>query len=185
MEPSSHGGGLFDDEEQLIAAIERDIGPEAAETARRSCHLAGNPRPLTGAERAELRASLEPVLRDMRNSGAIVPRVVEEAHDDPGPGGVSAWIQPPDGAGSHDVGSRGIHVQVGLPPAERLVGLADQLQDWEVEELAAAGRPATWPECPQHPGSHPLSPRVPGGQAAWCCPVSGQVISVIGALRPR
>jgi hypothetical protein len=87
----------------------------------------------------------------MRSSGAIVPGVVEEAHDDPGPDGVSAWIQLPDGAGFHDVGSRGIHVQVSLPPAERLADLADQLQDWEVEELAAAGRPATWPECPQHP----------------------------------
>jgi hypothetical protein len=185
MEPGSHGGGFFDDEEQLIAAIERDIGPEAAETARRSWHLAGDPRALTGAERAGLRASLEPILRDMRISGAIVPRVVEETHDDPGPDGVSAWIQLPDGVGFHDVGSRGIHVQVSLPPAERLADLADQLQDWEVEELAAAGRPATWPECPQHPGSHPLAPRVLGDQATWCCPVSGQVVSVIGALRPR
>jgi len=122
---------------------------------------------------------------DRRSSGAIVPRVVEEAHDDPGPDGVSAWIRLPGGDGFHDVGSRGIQVQVSLPPAERLAGLADQLQDWEVEELAAAGRPATWPECPQHPGSHPLAPRVSGGQAAWCCPVSGQVISAIGALRPH
>jgi len=185
VEPGSHGGGFFDDEEQVIAAIERDIGPRAAEAARRSWQMASNPRALTGAERAELRASLEPILRDMRSSGAIVPRVVGEAHDDPRPDGVSAWIQPPDGASSHDVGSRGIHVQVSLPPPERLADLADQLQDWEVEELAAAGRPATWPECPQHPDSHPLAPRASGDQAAWCCPASGQVISVIGALRPR
>jgi len=185
VEPGSHGGGFFEDEEQLIAAIERDVGPEAAEAARRSWRLASDPRALTGAERAELRASLEPILRDMRSSGAIVPRVAEEAHDDPGPDGVSAWIWPPDGAGSHDAGSRGIHVQVSLPPPERLAGLADQLQDWEVEELAVAGRPATWPECPQHPDSHPLAPRALGDQAVWCCPASGQVISAIGALRPR
>ncbi len=71
MQPGSHGGGFFDDEEELIAAIKRDIGPEAAGAARRSRRLASNPRPLTGAERAELGANLEPVLRDMRSSGLL------------------------------------------------------------------------------------------------------------------
>ena len=132
-----------------------------------------NPRALTDAERVELRADLDPVLRDMRSSGAIVPDVLEEAHE--------YCVQSPDGAGS----PWSIHVQVGLSPPERLVGLADQLQEWEIEELAAAGRPATWPECPQHPDSHPLAPRASDDQAVWCCPASGQVISVIGALRPR
>ena len=54
---------------QLIAAIEREIGPEAAEATRRSLRLTSNPRALTNAERAELRANLEPVLQDMRSSG--------------------------------------------------------------------------------------------------------------------
>ena len=95
-----------------------------------------------------------------------------------------AWILPPGSAGPHDIGSRGIRVQVGLPAPERLADLADQLQGWEVEELAAAGHPATWQECPEHPDSNPLDPRARGDQAVWCCPASGQVISVIGALRP-
>jgi hypothetical protein len=185
VQPGSQGGGFFDDDERMIAAIEREIGPEAAEATRRSRQLARNPRALTDAERTQLRANLGPVLRDMRSSGAIVPDVMEEAHDDLGPDYVYAWIQPPDGAGSQAAGSQSIHVQVSLPPPERLAGLADQLQDWEVEELAAAGRSATWPECPQHPGSHPLAPQARGDQAAWCCPASGQVIDVIGALRPR
>lgn len=154
MQPGSHGGGFFDNEEQLIAAIERDVGPEAAEATRRSRRLARNPRALTGAERAELRAALEPVLRDMRGSGAIVPQIREEAHDDLGPDCVCAWIQTPGSAGS-----QGFRVQVSLPAPERLADLADQLQEWEVEELAAAGRSATWPQCPLHPDSHPLSPR--------------------------
>jgi hypothetical protein len=185
VEPGSQSGGFFDDDEQMIAAIEREIGPEAAEATRRSRRLARNPRALTGAERAELRANLEPILRDMRSSGAVVPDVLEEAHDDLGPDYVYAWIRPPDGAGFQDVGSQSIHVQVSLPPPERLADLADQLQDWEVEELAAAGRPATWPECPQHPDSHPLAPQARGDQAAWCCPASGQVIGAIGTLRLR
>jgi hypothetical protein len=180
VQSGSHGGGFFDNEEDLIAAIERDIGPEAAQAARRSGRLAHNPRALTNAERAELRATLEPVLRDMRGSGAIMPDILEEAHDDLGPDCVCAWIQTPGGAGS-----RGIRVLVSLPAPERLADLADQLQEWEIEELAAAGRPATWPQCPQHPGTHPLAPQARGDQAAWCCPASGQVISVIGALQPR
>ena len=180
MQPGSHGGGFFDNEEELIAAVEREIGPEAAEATRRSLRLASNPRPLTDAERAELRANLEPVLRDMHSSGAIVPDIREEAHDDLGPDCVCAWIQSPGGADS-----QGIRVQASLPAPERLADLADQLQEWEIEELAAAGRPATWPECPQHPGTHPLAAQARSDQATWCCPTSGQVISIIGALRPH
>jgi hypothetical protein len=77
VERSSHGGGFFRNEEELFAAIEREIGPEAAEAARRSRQLMRNPRPLTDAERADLRAALEPVLRDLRTTDAIVPDVVE------------------------------------------------------------------------------------------------------------
>ena len=116
----------------------------------------------------------------MRSSGAIVPDIIEEAHDDLGPDCVCTWIQSPGGG----AGSRGIRVQVSLPAPERLADLADQLQEWEVEELAAAGRPATWPECPQQPGTHRWLPG-PGDQAAWCCPASGQAIRVIGALQSR
>ena len=104
MEPGSQGGGFFDDEEVMIAAIERELGPEAAEATRRSRRLARNPRALTDAERAELRATLEPILRDVRSSGAIAPDILEEAHDDLGADYVHAWIQPPDGAGSQAMG---------------------------------------------------------------------------------
>lgn len=173
MEPRSHGGGSFHDEEELLAAVGQATGPEAAETARRSLQLARNPQALTDAERAELLADLEPVLQDMRSSSAIVPDVLEQAHE--------YCVQSPDGAGS----PWSIRVQASLPPPERLAGLADQLQEWEIEELAATRRPATWPQCPQHPDTHPLAPRARNDQAVWCCPASGQVISVIGALRPR
>ncbi len=183
MEPGSQGGGFLDIDEELIAAVEREIGPEAAEAARRSQWFARNPRPLTDAERVVLRATIEPILRDLRTSAAIVPDVVEEAHDDTGPDRVPAWIQPPNSANYHGVGSQGIYVQVDLSPPERLADLADQVQEWEVEELSAAARSATWPECPLHPNSHPLAPQVRGDQAAWCCPSSGQVIAAIGALR--
>jgi hypothetical protein len=177
MEPGAQGGGFFDDDADMIARIEREVGPEAAEATRRSLRLARHPRALSDAERAELRASLEPILRDMRSSGAIVPEVREEAHDDLGPEYVHAWITLPE-----STVALCIRVQVSLPPPERLAGLADQLQEWEIEELAAAGRPATWPECPEHPDSHPLAAQTRRDEAVWCCPLSGQVISAIGAL---
>jgi len=101
-----------------------------------------------------------------------VPGILEEAHDDLGPDCVCAWIQTPGGAGSW-----GIRVQVSLPAPERLADLADQLQEWEIDELAAAGRSATWPQCPQHPGTHPLAPQARGGQATWCCPASGRSLA--------
>jgi hypothetical protein len=184
VEPGSQGGGFFDSYEEMIAEVEREIGPEAAEATRRSWLLARNPRALTAAERSELRANLEPILRDMRNSGAIVPDVIEEAHDDLGPEYVHAWIRLPESSGSPDTAAQDIRVHVDLPFPERLADLADQLQDWEVEELFAAGRPPTWPECPEHPDSHPLAPQARSDQAAWCCPASGHVISTIGALGP-
>jgi hypothetical protein len=40
VQPGSHGGGFFNNEEELIAVIEREIGPEAAEATRRSLRLA-------------------------------------------------------------------------------------------------------------------------------------------------
>jgi hypothetical protein len=60
---------------------------------------------------------------------------------------------------------------------------AHQLQEWEIHELWEHGRPATWPECPEHPGTHPLEPDTDGqGSAVWQCPRTQQVICAIGAL---
>jgi hypothetical protein len=78
VEPGSQGGGFFDDEAQLVAAIEREIGPDAAQATRRSRRLARSPRALTDAECVQLRVSLEPILSDMRSTGVLVPAVLEE-----------------------------------------------------------------------------------------------------------
>ena len=56
------------------------------------------------------------------------------------------------------------------------------IQEWAVE---ARGRraAATWPECPQHPGSHPLMAAVREGRAVWICPRTGDLVSDVGRLR--
>jgi hypothetical protein len=165
MEPELQGGG-FGRHDESLAAIRDELGSQAAE-----------PRPLTDDESAELNAPLGAVLADLRATGAIVPVIHEQAHEDLDPDVVSAWIESPHGGSG-----MGIRVYLSQLPAERLADLADQIQEWEVEELSADGRPATWPECPLHPGTHPLSAQPRAGRAAWCCPETGQVISPIGAL---
>lgn len=176
----SQGGGFRSRPEDLLAAIGDEAGAEAADAARRSMQRVRRPQPLTGTAGSELQASLAPVLRDISATGAIVPEVREEAHEDLGSDLVSAWLQRPDG-----VGGSGVRVDLALSPESRLADVAAQLQEWEVEELAAAGRPATWPECPEHPDSHPLAPEVRDGAAVWCCPRSGRAEYPVGGVAGR
>ena len=65
---------------------------------------------------------------------------------------------------------------------DELAQLADQVQEWAVEELWSRGRSTSWPECPFHPNSHPLEPAVVAGAASWRCPKTAERIAAIGAL---
>jgi hypothetical protein len=123
------GGGFYrrGDEEQMLADVEQNLGPEAAETIRRDLAMGGRPRPL----------------------------------DDRGTG---IWI-----------------LMVG-EPADRLTLLAEQIQESECEQLHAAGRTPVWPDCPEHPGVHSLSPVSRAGDAVWVCRASGKARLKIGAL---
>src|SRR5262245_43989557 len=49
------------------------------------------------------------------------------------------------------------------PLAQRIASVAGQVQEWAIEALWRAGRPATWPECPGHPNAHPLTATVQRG----------------------
>lgn len=114
-------------------------------------------------------------LRDVDSQDAIRPIVADEPWAD-FDGQESARLAWPDGS------SVGIWVMQGGSPAEQLAAVADQIQDAEVEALAAASRSAVWPECPRHPNSHPLSAIVRDGAAVWACKVTNEVIASIGAL---
>jgi hypothetical protein len=174
----SNGGGFFRlDDPQALAALRDRIGDEGLERIKSSIALHKYPRPLTDSERMVLRETAAPVLRDLHASSVIVPDIREEAHEDGGAKAVCAWIQGPDGTSG-----TGIWVWLASPPAERVVELAEQLQEWEVDELYEAGRPTNWPECPEHPNSHRLSPEVHGDAAVWSCPDSGHVICAIGTV---
>ncbi|MFF5209765.1 hypothetical protein [Streptosporangium sp. NPDC000396] len=125
----------------------------------------------------ELSVALEPVLQDLE-TGCAVPPDIREA--DPGStaweGLAEAWLFAPDGTG------RGISVVIGQSRAEQVAYLADQVQEWAVEELCSAGLPAVWPECPAHRNSHPLLATLHNDEAIWACPRTREPIAPIGRL---
>jgi hypothetical protein len=183
--PESHarvGRALSPEEAAHYAALRKRVRDEMADRMQRTRELMRHPRPLTDSEREVMRNAIKPVLRDLEVSGAIVPEVRYEAHDVEGRDGregVHAWITLADGTAGRDVW---------IPTEEasfagQVWWLADQLKEWEIDELWRACRSATWPECPVHPDSHPLQPDVEGeDNAVWRCPRSGQIICPIGAL---
>lgn len=118
--------------------------------------------------------ALEPVLRDIRASGAPVPRIGDED-----------WAADPEVASamlfSDDSNGAGFRVRLGGPAADRIADVADQVQDWVIDELM--GTTATnWPPCPHHPDSHPLRAAVHDGVATWLCPSDATPFSPVGSL---
>jgi len=122
-----------------------------------------------------LSEALAPVLCDLENSGALLPDISDEEWSD-FPGQVTAMLYGQDGSG------QGVSAMAGESLPHRTASVADQVQEWAIEAHWHAGLPATWPECPEHPGSHPLTARVYDGRAAWVCPRTGRLICNIGKL---
>ncbi|MFF9894144.1 MULTISPECIES: hypothetical protein [Streptomyces] len=121
----------------------------------------------------DLAAALAVVRRDVWATCAVRPIVREEVDFDGDP---LVMLYEPDGSGL------GVSVPAGVGPAEQVAELAEQVQEWAVEALAARLLPAAWPECPDHPRGHPLEARVVGEVAVWSCPRSGRVVAPVGAL---
>lgn len=126
---------------------------------------------------SKLNEALVPVLDDLRNSGGPVPDVRDAQWSNNFPGQVTAMLYAADNSG------QGVSAMAFEPLAQRIASVADQVQEWAVEELCRVHRPATWPECPWHPNSHPMAAQVRDGRAAWTCPRSGHAVDRIGSLR--
>lgn len=108
---------------------------------------------------------LLPVLRDLEFASPVRVEVSEQSG--------TWWIQV--------VGTIGMVGHVPGPSAD-VCFAADRVQDWVVECLPELGLPAVWPECPEHPGTHPLSATCPDGIPVWTCPRSSTVHARIGEL---
>jgi hypothetical protein len=122
-----------------------------------------------------LRTALNLVLRDLAATGGITLRLLDEPSDKD-PEYESLWML----SGRRD--RTGLLAPLDLPAPERLVHIADQIQEFVSEELGRLELPATWPECPEHPASHPLTPELTSSGPAWVCPKSADTIAPIGEL---
>jgi len=132
---------------------------------------------MTDAVPQELADALVPVMRDLSSTSPLAPRVEPHnwAFDDSQLTAMSWW---PDGSGC------GISVTAGADSEEQIASLADQIQEPVVEGLPRIGLPAVWPECPEHPRTHPLKAKVVDGIACWVCPRTDSRVQQIGELRP-
>lgn len=120
-----------------------------------------------------LQESMEPVLRDLRGAGISAPRVEDDDWTgDPDFPSVMLWS--PDGYGF------GVSVSRSALASARVAAVADQVQEWAIEELWGHG--SNWPPCPQHPNSHPMQATTRDDAAVWVCPTDQTIVSPIGAL---
>jgi hypothetical protein len=128
-----------------------------------------------------LAAAFAPLLRDLETGHVPEPRIGEPGPPFFDPSEPGLMLYAPDGSG------QGIRLLSDAPRSVQLANLADQVQEWAVEALWSIGRSAVWPQCPEHPDSHPLQPQVvdeytSAAHAVWRCPKSGHVIAPIGEL---
>jgi hypothetical protein len=118
---------------------------------------------------------MTPIIRDIEATAGIVPDV-EDISWDPDPEAVSVII------GKAGIKQQGVRIWLNLSPAERLADLARQVQEWQIETQWRVGGDTSWPNCPIHPGRHPMAAEVRGESASWCCPELGTAVGKIGEL---
>jgi len=122
-----------------------------------------------------LSRAMVPVLHGLEITGAPIPRVEEsdwQAHES----AESAFPRSEDNSGV------GVWVDTSLSEAKQVAMVADQVQEWVVEELAGTERATNWPQCPDHPRNHPMTASADGGTAMWRCPTSRRQVCEIGLL---
>jgi len=79
-------------------------------------------------------------------------------------------------------GGTGIMIPPGFSRSMLEVTLADQVQDFIIEELWTLGRSTSWPECPDHPNTHPLRAHMVDGAGMWICHRNGRVIRPLRSI---
>jgi hypothetical protein len=120
---------------------------------------------MAGEPLAQLLRWTEEFLADASINADILD---EPSSDDPSY--LSFWLRSRTGS------LTGVLIPTALQGPPRRAALGDQVQEFIHEELAVSGRPVRWPECPAHPGSHPLAAVVSDGDAGWACPHTHEVL---------
>ncbi len=65
-------------------------------------------------------------------------------------------------------------------PWQAVLHMTEQVQEAAFEHLWR-----TWPECPEHPNTHPLGPDAERDRVVWRCPQTGGVVAHVGGLGTR
>jgi hypothetical protein len=117
------------------------------------------------------------VLHDITATSAPEPTVEHHHGIDDDERFESVMLWSPDGTGAS------AYVDHAGPPGEALARLADQVQEWVIEELSRTLGPTNWPRCPAHPDTHPMGAVTKGGIGVWACPVDGGPTCAIGSLQ--
>jgi hypothetical protein len=121
-----------------------------------------------------LSQAIAPVLRDLQSAGVDLPRVEDkDCTGDPESPSVMVWS--PDGSGT------GLRVDRSAPEFDRVAMVADQIQEWVIEERWGQAT-TNWPGCPNHPNGHPMQASTHDGVAVWICPADRMPFAPIGAL---
>lgn len=124
---------------------------------------------------AVLRQALGPILRDLKRGGLDEPTI--EDRDWTGDSETtSAMLWGLDGGGS------GVSLLRSASPAERIADIADQVQEWAIEDQLWRSGATNWPRCPAHPDTHPLKAAAVNDQAVWLCPIGREVVAHIGEV---
>lgn len=123
----------------------------------------------------QLSRALRPVLLDLDATGYPVP-TVEPSDWQTRPTGESAYLRSPDGSG------QGVWVDTALGAAQQVAMVAEQVQEWAVEERASRRLGSNWPRCEEHPASHPMTPVADWRGAVWECPLSHRAACEIGQV---
>jgi hypothetical protein len=122
-----------------------------------------------------LTRALATVFLDLDVAGCPVPDVEPSSWQD-WPTAESAMLRAEDGSG------QGVWVDTAVSPAEQIAMVAEQVQEWAVEELGRRRLPTNWPQCAEHPHNHPLEPMADQSLAIWVCPRSRRPTCEIGHL---
>jgi hypothetical protein len=125
----------------------------------------------------EMQEACGPALADLERSRPgllrLGPRPESAPFADPwGNDVASLWLW--------DIGGQGTGVWLGEPeegPSAALFRASEAVQEAAIEAVHGA-----WPECPDHPASHPLELHEAGARPAWACPVTGRSVAPVGQL---
>ena len=121
-----------------------------------------------------MRQALVPVLHDLQAAAIAAPWI--EADDWTGDADwPSVMLWSPTGSGM------GVQVSRLAPMSERIASVADQVQEFVIEELWRRS-PTNWPPCPRHPSTHPMKAMAQDDAAVWACPVDDSRMALIGML---